>query len=206
MKARITSVFSLAGVLVAGSAAALVNTQVLQNSSVNAFSATDISVSSPAEALAAVPQTHTTETVPVVVTAAAVQEATTTQATYQVGLAGSITLDTAGDHLSVVIATPADGWQVTKAEAEDDFSAEAVFQSNTTRVEFKAVLLYGVVGVSVEAHDLTQNSTAPSTSKTTATSHHGDDGSGHESDHEDEHEDEHHEDGHHGGSDHPEDD
>ena len=79
-----------------------------------------------------------------------------TQATYAVGSSGTVTLDTAGDVLTVAAAAPAAGWTLVQSESDDGGSnAEVKFQSGTVEVEFHANLLYGVVRTSVESHDLT---------------------------------------------------
>jgi hypothetical protein len=72
---------------------------------------------------------------------------------YQIGDSGTVTLDTAGDVLTIVGVTPAEGWTVTKSEIEDAFNAEIKFQSGAIEVEFHANLLLGVVTTSVESND-----------------------------------------------------
>jgi hypothetical protein len=152
MKTKIATVISLAGVLVAGSAAALVNTQVLGGSS-----------PSPLVADAASQVEQTTPTDPVVTDAAtpasaapavaAAPSSAATHAVYQVGDSGTVTLDTAGGVLRIVSVTPAAGWTVTKSESDDGHDAEITFQSGTSEVEFDATLLFGVVSTSVESDD-----------------------------------------------------
>ena len=147
MKARLTSVISLAGVLVAGSAAALVNTQVLQSSSPPRSSQVmDLSTITTA-AGGTVVGTEVTESTPVVTGA---PSAGGTQADYRVGDAGVVTLDTAGEVLSIVAVTPNSGWAVVDAEQEDRFHVEVGFSSGNLVVEFHASYLFGVVVTSVE--------------------------------------------------------
>ena len=80
MKTRIATVLSVAGELTAGSAAALVNTQVLDSSKHHSASPALI--------------------VPVVAPAASLQSA------FQVGEAGLVTVDTPGDVLAMVSTVP----------------------------------------------------------------------------------------------------
>ena len=156
MKARIATVISFAGVLVAGSSAALVNTQVLSGSSPSPLVA---------EAASQPEQTTSTDVAaraaPPVAAAPVVAAAPTpvaTQAVYTVGDSGSVTLDTAGDVLTIVSSTPATGWTVIKSESGDGLDAEIVFQSGTVEVQFDASLLFGVVTTSVESHDSSASS------------------------------------------------
>lgn len=148
MKARLTSVISLAGVLVAGSAAALVNTQVLQSSSpsrsnqVVDLSTTTTFAGSPVAATVVTDST-------LVITGAPTEGAT--QADYRIGDAGVVTLDTAGEVLSIVSVTPSSGWVVVDAEQEDRFHVEVGFRSGNLLVEFHASYLFGVVVTSVES-------------------------------------------------------
>jgi len=70
---------------------------------------------------------------------------------YQVGDAGLVTLDTAGDVLTVVSVTPNAGWTVVKAESYSANDIEVKLQSGNTLVEFKANLQLGVITTSVES-------------------------------------------------------
>jgi len=145
MKGRITTVLSLTGVLVAGSAAAMVNTQVLQSAGSNSSDA--VTVGSGNDSI---------PTTPVVIVAddstkISSNVLTATQAIYQVGDAGLVTLDTAGDRLTVVAVTPNSGWTVVKAENYGSADIEVKLQSGNTLVEFKASLQLGVITTSVES-------------------------------------------------------
>lgn len=168
MKTKIAMVISIAGVLVAGSAAALVNTQVLGGST-SAASPLVIDSGSPARDISPV-TVATTATTPVRVAAATpvpvapAVAAAPTQAVYAIGDAGTVTLDTAGDMLTIVAVTPTDPWIVTKSETQDSTDVEVRFQNGTTEVEFHANLLFGVVTTAVESHDsaATSNSTSNS--------------------------------------------
>jgi len=141
MKARLATLLSLTGVLVAGSAAALVNTQVLQTASPteshgvtlesSAGDASDITLAPP-------------QSVP----------AAATQAVYQVSDVGSVTLDNAGGALTVVAVTPTAGWTVVANEAQGSGRIAVSLQAGNTVVRFEATLLYGVVSTSVQTADL----------------------------------------------------
>lgn len=129
---RITSILSLVGVLGAGSAAAVVNNQVLTNAGAEANAA--ITVDATAEA------------------ATQIQSATLTgaQVMFQVRDAGFVTLDTAGNVMTVVSATANTGWVLldsldVAADGTATAAADVVlaFQSTTTDdiVQFTANLL-----------------------------------------------------------------
>jgi hypothetical protein len=167
MKTRIAMMISIAGVLVAGSAAALVNTQVLGGSTapsglaVDAVSQSERSIpTTTAPTAATVPTTSVVTTVPVAPPAQPAAASTSTQAIYAIGTSGSVTLDTAGDVLTIVSVTPADGWVVTKSENQDATNVEIKFQSGSIEAEFHANLLFGVVTTSLESGDrsVTSNS------------------------------------------------
>jgi hypothetical protein len=136
MKGQITTLLSLTGVLVAGSAAALVNTQVLQSNGTSTGGGSTIAgTAAPAPVNAA------------------------TQAIYQVGDSGLVTLDTAGGVLTVVSVTPSTGWVFVKAENSTTSDIAVQLQSGNTLVDFKANLLQGVVTTSVESKNLTVQGT-----------------------------------------------
>ncbi|MEP7047642.1 MAG: hypothetical protein ABI949_13225 [Ilumatobacteraceae bacterium] len=150
MKTRVAMMISIAGVLVAGSAAALVNTQVLGGSSSPAGAAAANTVVAEAPVV-------TTPTVPsapsVSVESVAPAAASPSQASYSVGTSGMVTLDTAGDVLTIVNVVPAAGWTVSKSETDDATNVEVRFQSDGSEVDFHANLLFGVVTTSVESDD-----------------------------------------------------
>jgi hypothetical protein len=152
MKTKVAMAISLAGVLAAGTAAALVNTHVLNGGTTAplAFNAPQTQQTTPAQAVSTPAGGSTAP----VVAAANPTAATPTQATYAIGDSGTVTLDTAGDVLTVVGVTPAAGWTVTQSESSDGSNAEVKFQSGATEIAFQANLLYGVVRTSVETHDL----------------------------------------------------
>ncbi len=140
MKGRITTLLSLTGVLVAGSAAALVNTQVLQsNGASNGGGVAIAGTTAPAPVSAA------------------------TQAIYQVGESGLVTLDSNGDLLSVVSVAPSSGWALVKAENTTASDIGVQLQSGTSLVEFKANLLQGVVTTTVESKNLSTGYGTPPT-------------------------------------------
>jgi hypothetical protein len=161
MKGRITTVLSLAGVLVAGSAAAMVNTKVLQNT--ESKSSGEVTVASAdgsntptAEPTAAVDPANATAVTGNMLTNTEVTKLqssilTATQAMYQVGDAGLITLDTSGNVLTVVSVTPNSGWVVVKDENYTPTDIVVTLQNGTTIVEFKANLNAGVITTSVES-------------------------------------------------------
>ena len=176
MKTKIAMVISIAGVLVAGSAAALVNTQVLGGST-SAASPLVIHNGSPAQQTTPTVTVATTATTPVAVAPATpVRPAAApapTQAVYAIGDAGTVTLDTAGDMLTIIAVTPTDPWIVTKSETQDSTDVEIRFQNGTTEVEFHANLLFGVVATAVDSHDSSATSNSTSNSVDDSGSHSG---------------------------------
>ncbi len=179
MKTKIVTVISLVGVLVAGSAAALVNTQVLGGSASQSPQVAD--AASPPPPTAPVVVATPAATAPAVEsqvaeTPVAPAPGVATQASYAIGDSGTVTLDTAGDVLTIVAVTPADGWMVTKSEAQDPNNVEVKFQSGAVEVEFHANLLFGVVTTSVDSHD--QSATGTSVDDNGGASHGGGDDDG----------------------------
>ena len=138
VKARITTVLSLSGILVAGSAAAMVNSQVLRDDAPVQAGAADI-ISQPSAPAVTVPSASMLPA---------------TQAAYEVGEPGTITLDTEGDVLSLVAPTPAPGWTVVKVEQADPRSLTVVFQSAGKLATFTAGLVQGVVSTDVRVESL----------------------------------------------------
>jgi len=138
VKARITTVLSLSGILVAGSAAAMVNSQVLRDDAPVQAGAEDI-ISRPSAPAVTVPSASMLPA---------------TQAAYEVGEPGTITLDTEGDVLSLVAPTPAPGWTVVKVEQVDPRSLTVVFQSAGQLATFTAGLVQGVVSTDVKVQSL----------------------------------------------------
>jgi hypothetical protein len=157
-KARITTMLSLTGVLVAGSAAALVNTQVLGNPTPRTEIASEItavltlpvdSATTVETTVATPPETEPTESTEETVKTVPGTTATTTD--FEVDGAGVVTLDTAGDVLRIVGAKPAAGFTVTETRQLDPLHVKVTLQSLRTKVEFTANLLFGKISTAVEA-------------------------------------------------------
>jgi hypothetical protein len=172
MKARITTVLSLTGVLVAGSAAALVNTQVLQNSTTKSSSVAVVLKDEP-ESVSTVSTAPAVESLPNKledVVGVAVTLATTpvsTQQEYAIGESGTVVLDTANGALTIVGVTPSAGWMVVEQKNTEPLIVEIKFQSATTLVEFTANALMGVVAWDTESSLLPQPTTGDTTDNTT---------------------------------------
>jgi hypothetical protein len=145
MKARITTILSLTGVLVAGSAAAMVNTQVLQPSTTQPPGAeTVVNLTAPVGASSVPQQPFSAQPA--------------TEAVYQISTAGAVTLDTSGDVLTVIATVPNPGWSVTRVTTTGT-NVAVVFQQGTTLVEFDASFVQGVVSTNVVASQVV--TTAP---------------------------------------------
>jgi Cu-Zn family superoxide dismutase len=191
MKARIATMASFAGVLVAGSAAAMVNSQVLHNAGVQKNSVQNVAPLTVDTGRATIPGTNAPDTVVVSSSvtegtaagtnatdvtdssaAATVADATQpstavtvggSRARYRIGDAGDVVLDTKGDRLTVVSSDGTSGWRLVGTQSTDPLNAVVTFQSATRQVVFHASLLFGVVSYSVTTYDLT-NGGAPVTS------------------------------------------
>ena len=158
MKTKIATALSLIGVLSAGSAAALVNTQILDSGPTKSGQSAAVpeQVASTTIPVGAAPSSTATSTLPtttaptmIVVTkpsTVASPAPTGFLTTYNVGDAGSVTLDVIDGMLTIVSSAPNAGWQVSKSEQNDDESRVAVdFQSATVRVEFEATFVDGTI-------------------------------------------------------------
>jgi hypothetical protein len=155
MKVRITTLLSLTGVLVAGSAAALVNTQVLSSTALRKSTASEISVADTQSPTSATAGAQVSNKFAQLVPSLA---PTPAQTTFDVSPAGTVVLDATGDVLTIVSVTPSGAdWTVAGSEAEEG-QVEVKFQSATQLVEFKASLVAGQIVTSVETTDLTTTS------------------------------------------------
>lgn len=148
MQSRLTAALSLSGVLIAGSSAALVNTQVLRQSSLPAVAAD--------AAIAVYPRPTVTvpDIVLPVVDPATADRASVNAMVYDVAQAGRVVLDSAFGRLNVVSADPAEGWVVRGQHQETPTHVHVEFMLGQTVVSFEANLLFGVVGTSVETWTL----------------------------------------------------
>ncbi len=170
MKARATTLLSVMGVLVAGSAAAMVNAQVLQPSASSTATPTVVGSAAPADTASA--------SVPL-----SVAPAPATQAIYQIATSGAITLDTSGGVLTVVGVVPYGEWALVGVTSSAT-QADVVLQSGTTLVEFSASLVGGIVSTGVRVSQVvpesddeghTGTTAAHQSASTTTSVHHDDD-------------------------------
>lgn len=176
MKTKIATALSLVGVLSAGSAAALVNTQILDGGAGSA-DASDVLTSStiepspstsdePAPSTSDAASTTTTvvsttepDTTVVVTTPSTTSAPSQFLTTFNVGEAGTVTVDVVDGKVVLVDAVPAAGWELRKAE-EDDDEVEVKFTNATTLVEFKVRFRDGQLVPSVESKALGAGSTS----------------------------------------------
>lgn len=175
MKTGVATVLSLAGVLVAGSAAALVNARVLQTSDPVAGGAAE-SITTGSVATGSI--------VSPVVSPGSMPEASATQALYRVGDAGTVLLDTGGEVLTVVAVTPATQWTVVSVESSGDQVA-VVLRGPTRVATFTASLISGVVATDLDIDEIPPG-TAPGGTRPSTTID--------DDDHDDDETDEHHDD------------
>lgn len=140
MKTRLATIISVGGVLIAGTAAAMVNTQIFDS---------EPTVAGESAALLAPDPT----TVDLVVSSS--DDSTTTSTTsadaasgslteFAVGDAGFVTVDVIGGRLRLVSVDPAPGWSVDKQEEYDSGDhVEVSLRSGSTLIEFEADLVDG---------------------------------------------------------------
>ena len=173
MKTKIATALSLVGVLGAGSAAALVNTQILDSgpsgadtTSILSPSSTDVTVpttpapTQPTTTPATTTQPSTTAaTTTVVVTVPATTPSTGYLTSYNLAPAGVVTVDVLNGSTIIIAHTPSAGWDVVAAE---DIVAElrstVTFSDGITNVNFEVRLVDGVLVPTV-----TSTAVAPST-------------------------------------------
>jgi len=177
MHSRLTAVLSLSGVLVAGSAAALVNTQVLRHTGGESALSADplIDQSSGIPVVSLTPTVGTTPAGPVGADGVPV---TSNAVAYEVGVAGIVVLDSDGTSLSIVSIDPTTGWTVAENHQETATHAHIVFQSGNTVVSFEANLLFGVVGTSVEMYTVSTDGSSGGSGSSAGSGSTGGSGSG----------------------------
>ena len=183
MKTRMAMILSVSGVLAAGTAAALVNTEVLREDAGSQVTAPAVTTSTtlppaasttpataPATSAATLPAT-----VPIITAAPATQisapgtppsipgtdpagssppvTGSATQQQFRLGDAATAILDTANGQLTIVTVAPHPGWVVDRAEQDDPTTVEIRLRSANGEVRFEASLVRGVVAVSLETDD-----------------------------------------------------
>ena len=145
MKVGIATTLSIAGVLAAGAAAFVVNTSVL--SSTNAPVTTSVASAPTA--------TPTPGSVLALNTAIVEQNPSSTTSTYAVGNSGTVVIDTSTGRVVVTSVAPAAGWTSEYAQTNADGAVKVHFAQASSRIEFTAQMVNGVVQTSVT------NETAP---------------------------------------------
>jgi len=163
---------SLVGVLGAGSAAALVNTQILDSGPTESGASSAV-LPTPSSIDLEIPAIETSSTVPGStddVSPAAMPQATGYLTAYNVGDAGVVTVDVIDGRLVLVSAEPKTGWVVTKSEDDSNDDSDGVenhveveFTSETVKVEFEADFIDGAIVPRVESKSIggTYESYAP---------------------------------------------
>jgi hypothetical protein len=183
VKTKMATALSLIGVLGAGSAAALVNTEILDSGSAAATSSALVAPEeAPADDTGLLDQVNaalqeaqsgtesspdSTPAPPAAASGGSTVPATTAPApsqptTFDVGDAGSVTLEVQGGRLTIVSASADGNWTVTKTEEDSDGDEiEVYFETATVRVEFTAKLSNGQIVPSVDATSLGSSPSAP---------------------------------------------
>jgi hypothetical protein len=202
MKTKIATALSIVGVLGAGSAAALVNTQILDSTSESSASAAVLppaaTVDLPVPTTTIDDDRDTTSTTiasrPATTSISVAPPATSPPVTaspaaeyltaFNVGDAGVVTVDVVNGRLILVDVEAAPGWTVASME-EDDGDVEVKFASATVRVEFEARFDGSTIRPSVSSEALPTGTPAPASPTTSV--HQDDDDDDHEDD--DDHDD-----------------
>ncbi len=149
MKVGIATTLSIAGVLAAGAAAFVVNTSVLSSSNAPmTLSATGAQNSAPTA-------TPSPGSVVALNTAIVEQNPSSTTSTYAVGNSGTVVIDTSTGRVVVTSVAPAAGWTSEYAQTNSDGAVKVRFAQASSRIEFIAQMVNGVVQTSVT------NETAP---------------------------------------------
>lgn len=190
MKTKIATALSLVGVLGAGSAAALVNTQILDSGPAGADTSAILTpTAAPQQASTTAASTSSTSTTaassttavtsttlaPVIITPAPAPAASPFLTSYNLGASGLVTVDVVAGVTTVVAATPNAGWTLAASEADaSQNKVEVKFTDGTTLVElevrFDGVSLLPEVSSSLvgASANTTSNTTANTTSNTTS--------------------------------------
>jgi hypothetical protein len=145
---RLTTIITVSVVLVAGSAAALVNSQVLTRTADGASSGVPLSI---------VEEPTTTDSTAPDTVPATESSLSPTQSAYQADAAGQVIVDTDGGALSIVSVVPNDGYRVeSMSQGLDPNNVSVFFRApDGSLYEFHAGLMAGVVGASIALVDET---------------------------------------------------
>ena len=208
MKTRVATILSIVGVLAAGSAAALVNTQILDGAGSESAASAAV-LPPPATVDLTVPSTavgpdqdrfdedrfdddraSTTTSTSVAATTTTTSPASTDRdqlTAFSVGDSGVVTVDVVNSELILVNTEARAGWTVTKAEEHRPDRVEVTFRSSTVRVDFEATFDGTSISPSVSSAAIPTAGPAPATPTPTDTVRHDDDH--HDDDDEDEEDD-----------------
>jgi hypothetical protein len=173
MKPRIAAILSIGGVLVAGSAAALVNTNVLESDDRPTVVAAASGSSTSAPTSAGGDSSAPTSSAPTSSSSSSTSRPTTTRVAttggssssttrivsvtpttqgpgvFQLADGGTVTLSSANGVLTIVSVSPAPGWEVHEAEQESPHKVDVRVRNDQREVRFEATLLFGVINTSV---------------------------------------------------------
>jgi hypothetical protein len=181
MKTKLATSLSVAAVLAAGSVAAIVNTEILDDGAGEA--AASAAVLPPASSVDVAVPSVTLSTLPTTVVEASTASAPTTTGlgtqppvpvvpsssltAFNVGDAGVVTVDVIDGRLVLVSADPKPGWTIAKSEERAEANdAEVEFVSATMRVEFEVALVDGQIVPTVESSAISATLTGAPTAAT----------------------------------------
>lgn len=199
MKTPLATSLSLVGVLLAGSAAALANTQILDGGEpASGASSAVLPDVAPVELTVPGSVPPTSETPNAADTASSTTVAPRTEptaseslTTFNVGPAGAVTLDVIDGRLRLVEAVPDGGWTLgTSEEHAERNEVEVEFRSATTVVEFEAELVGDQIRPQVSSRSSVDAATSPATVPTDDDDGHEDEEDDHDDQDDDDHDDE----------------
>lgn len=157
---KATTALSIAGVMAAGGAAYALNVNVLGPSgasrtsiALQSTSANSDTASTPADGNVSIKELSSTSTT----------------TTYQVGDAGTVTIDISSGKAVIASVSPNAGWTAEPARAGAAGAAKVHFVSGSTRLEFVATIVDGAPSVSVVADDPAPGSSTPGINSTKPT-------------------------------------
>jgi len=149
MKTRIATAISVVGVLTAGTAAAMVNTQIFESQPTVSDESSAMLAPQPTTVGLSLDPDATSTTVEDALSSGSLTE-------YVVGDAGVVTVDVIDGELRIVSAAASDGWTIIEQEEKlDENRVEVYFSSGSLTVEFDADYFDGVIVPDIDSEQLT---------------------------------------------------
>ena len=183
MKTRIATAISVIGVLTAGTAAAMVNTQIFESQpTVSDESSAMLAPQPTTVGLSLDPESTSTTT--------GINPGTGSLTEFVIGEAGVVTVDVIDGQLRIVAASAFDGWTITEQEEKlDEDRVEVYFTSGSITVEFDADYIDGRIVPDIDSQQVTvvpsnggTDTTSPSAPASTSPTYDDDEDDDHDDD------------------------